>query len=385
MTDPIQPSRRDFIRHAAGAGGLLVANPMLGSGLASTRFSKGKTRHIILIAFAGGVRTKETFGRESNIPQLKALADEGVLYTRVRTSNLGHFGAGLSIFTGVATQRGIRENSPGSAPTVFEYLRKGLELPAGEVWITTSGGAQQVNYASSLHPDYGPKYAATTLDGDGIFNDEFKRLIGGYGLPKEFGAGEQRVLGSLRGVLAGSSESLQSELDSAARVESYIMQELARGATDVSGSNAADIKALNLARNLLSVFRPTVVGVVLQDPDVAHRSFNGYVEVIRRNDAAVGEIVRVVREDPVLADSTAIVVLPEFGRDRDLNMRRGLDHGDDSEDLNFVTCTAWGPDFGRGRVINEDVRTIDIAPSLCQLMGVSAPQARGHKLPGLLG
>ncbi|MFT5051874.1 MAG: hypothetical protein ACI8QZ_003303 [Chlamydiales bacterium] len=384
MTDPMHPNRREFIKQAAGAGGLLAASPMLATGLARPWISKGKTRHIVLIAFAGGVRTKETFGRESNIPQLKALADEGVLYTRVRTSNLGHFGAGLSVFTGVSAARGIRENSPGSEPTLFEYLRKGLRLPAGEVWVTTSGGAQQVNYASSLHPNYGPDFGATTLDGDGIFNDEFKRLLAGYGMPHELGAGEERALGRLRGALSGAGQLSQAALDSAARVESYIMQELTRGTAELSGSNAADIKALTLARNLLSVFRPTVVGVVLQDADVAHRSFNGYVEVIRRNDAAVGEIMSVIREDPLLADSTAVVVLPEFGRDRDLNMRRGLDHGDDSDDLNYVTCTAWGPDFGRGKVIDDDVRTIDIVPSLCQLMGVDAPHARGHKLPGLL-
>ena len=37
--------------------------------------------------------------------------------------------------------RGIRENSRGPDPTMFEYLRKDLGLAQSDVWITTSGGA----------------------------------------------------------------------------------------------------------------------------------------------------------------------------------------------------------------------------------------------------
>ena len=62
----------------------------------------------------------------------------------------------MSLFTGISEARGIRENSRGTDPTVFEYVRKDLGLQASDVWISTSGGAQQANYSHSLHPDYGP-------------------------------------------------------------------------------------------------------------------------------------------------------------------------------------------------------------------------------------
>ena len=129
-----------------------------------------------MIAFAGGVRTRETFGTPANVPNLQAMADEGVLYTRVRSANLGHFGAALSLFTGISEARGIRENSRGPDPTLFEYVRKDLGLPASEVWISTSGGAQQTNYSYGLHQGYGPQYGANTLDGDGLFNEEFRDI-----------------------------------------------------------------------------------------------------------------------------------------------------------------------------------------------------------------
>jgi uncharacterized protein (DUF1501 family) len=132
-------------------------------------------------------------------------------------------------------------------------------------------------------------------------------------------------------------------------------------------------------------FRPRLLGVSLQNADVAHGSYNAYVEVIRRNDAAFAELWQVVRDDPELADSTAIIVLPEFGRDRDLNSRRGLDHGDGSEELNYVSTVCWGPEFRKGHVVNQEVRTIDVCPTVCEIFGARARHARGKPLPQLLG
>jgi hypothetical protein len=142
---------------------------------------------------------------------------------------------------------------------------------------------------------------------------------------------------------------------------------------------------MRVARNLLPVFRPKLMSVVLRDADVAHSNFNAYVEVIRRNDVMLGELWEGVQSDPELAESTSIFVLPEFGRDSDLNARRGLDHGDGSDDLNYVTLVAWGPDFANGRIVNEEVRTIDVCASVCGLLGAKARYARSKRLPRLLG
>lgn len=104
---------------------------------------------------------------------------------------------------------------------------------------------------------------------------------------------------------------------------------------------------------------------------------------MRRNDAAIGELWTAVKGDPELADSTAFLVCPEFGRDRDLNSRRGLDHGDGSEDMSFVTCLAWGPDFKRRAIVKDDVMVIDVAPTVCEILGAKARFSNGKMLPGL--
>jgi hypothetical protein len=377
-------TRRTFLARTlaggAAAGATLLRGPSAFGAL--SRGAERKTQRVVFIAFAGGVRTRETFGMPENVPNMKAMAEEGVLYPRARTANLGHFGASLSLFTGISEARGIRENARGTDPTIFEYLRKDLGLPQSEVWVTTSGGAQQVNYSYGLHADYGPQYGANTLDGDGIFNEEFKRLLATFGRPRKMDEGESALLARMRASLAADATSTNPE--AVARVEKYILDELTSGTSEISGANAGDAKALRLARNLLSVFKPRVIGVVLQNADIAHGSYNGYVEVIRRNDAAIGELWTAVKGDPELADSTAFFVLPEFGRDHDLNSRRGLDHGDGSDDLNYVSCLAWGPDFKRGAIVQDDVRTVDVTPTICKLFGAEAKLSRGKTLPGLM-
>lgn len=371
--------RREFLQWTAAAGVAagLASNSVARQG-SQQRGAQRKTEHLVLIAFAGGVRTRETFGTPKNVPVMTAMAEEGVLYTRARTANLGHFGAALSIFTGNAEQRGIRENVRGKDVTLFEYLRKDLGWGPNDTWIATSGGAQQVNYAYGLHPEYGPQYGANTLDGEGIFNREFKALIDTWGRPREMGAREKELFTRVRRGLSGDAAAQGAE-----QVERFLLEELTRGTSDLTGANASDGKALRVARNLLTLFRPRLTAVVLQDADIAHGNYNGYLEVVRRNDAAIGELLDAVRNNPLLNGKTSFLIVPEFGRDRDLNSRRGLDHGDGSEDLSHVTCLGWGPDFRKRAVIQEEVGVVDVAPTVCELFGAKARFARGKRLPGL--
>jgi hypothetical protein len=378
MRDPVL-TRRSLLKAGAATGALALGVEPGVALLAAARPMPRRVERVILVALSGGVRTRETLGTPANVPNLVRMAREGVTYPRARTSNLGHFGATLSLFTGIAEPRGIRENSRGESPTVFEYVRKGLGLASSDVWISTSGGAQQANYSHSLHPEYGEAFGARTVDGDGIFNQDFRQILAAYGKPREMSAREGELLGSMRAAIGGGDLADASRSD----VERYLLQELSSGTTDLRGTGASDAKALRVSRNLLAVFRPRLLGIVLQDADVAHGNFNAYVEVIRRNDAMIGELWQAVRSDPELAETTAIFVLPEFGRDADLNSRRGLDHGDASDDLNYVSIVAWGAGIRQGASVQEDVQVVDVCPTICSVLGVDAPLARGRSLPKL--
>ena len=371
--------RRSFLQASAWGAAAFGLAPFGRLPIRRTR-----TQRLIVVAMAGGVRTRETLGTPENVPNLMRIAQQGVVYPRTRATNLGHFGATLSIFTGISEARGIRDNTRGTDPTLFEYLRKDLGLAASDVWVSTSGGVQEANVSYSLHPDYGARYGANTLDGDGLFNAEFKHLLDTYGRPSEMGADELALLQKMRASLGNQDEWSREEVDAAARVERFLLDELRRGTQDLKGLGAADAKAFRVARNLLTVFRPTFLAIVVRDADQAHGSFNNYVQILRRNDEMLGELWDAVQQDRELADSTAMLLLPEFGRDADLNSRRGLDHGDGSDDLNYVSLVCAGPEFRRGESVQEEVRTIDVCNTACALLGADPRFARGKRLPRLM-
>ncbi len=373
--------RRTFLK-AGALGASVLGTTQLGTALGA--HPRNRTKRLILVAMAGGVRTRETLATPSNVPNLMRIVEQGVVYPRARATNLGHFGATLSIFTGISEARGIRDNTRGTDPTLFEYLRKDLGLDANSVWVSTSGGVQEANVSYSLHPDYGARYGANTLDGDGVFNAEFRGLLDTYGRPREMDVRELALLQKMRDSIGSAKSGSKEEADAASRVERFLLDELRRGTQDLKGIGAADAKAFRVARNLLAVFRPALLVIVVREADLAHSSFNNYVQVLRRNDEMLGELWDTVQSDPELADSTALFVLPEFGRDADLNARRGLDHGDGSDDLNHVSIVCAGPDFRRGESVLEEVRTIDVCSTVCDLMGADPRHARGKRLPRLM-
>ena len=396
LFDPSAPiGRRTLLRGSVLAGAGLAAATTIGRSAAAlaapgdSKEPKTKTKHVIVVAFAGGVRQRDCVGTPQNVPNLMRIAKKGTVMTAVKAANLGHYGAALAIFTGCPEAQGIRQNERGESPTLFEYVRKQAGLPAHEVWLSTAAGAQTVNFTYGTDPEYGAKYGANLIGTDGLFNAEFRDLVQSFGNVSVPSADEaarvEKLAKSLDpGWLEGTkADGFANDPSANLRIQRYILEELRGDTAAITGPGAGDAKAIRVARNLLRLFRPRVVGIVLQNADVAHGSYNSYVEVIRRNDQEVGLLWDAVQADPVLRDTTSIFVLPEFGRDAALNQRNGLDHGDGSEDLHRIFCVAAGPDFKQDKVLQKPVDAFDMCPTIADLFGVKTPEAKGKSIRGL--
>lgn len=389
-------ARRDFMK-LAGVTALGAALPSFAFAQDAKKKRNGapsryKTKRVIVVAFAGGVRSRETIRTPENIPNLMKIAEEGVILPHVTTRNVGHYGAAMSIFTGQVEEKGIRENERVDSPTVFEYVRKQRALEAKDVWLSTSGGDQQLNYAYGTHAEYGAKYGANLIGGDGVFNAEFKGLLERFGRPRTDDKKERDKLDELRKALdddllkhraKGGDADISNDPDTRSRIEKFILEELTGTTTNLTGPGAGDARAIRIAKNILGVFRPTLLGIALSNADVAHGSFNGYVEVIRRNDQELGALWAAVQADPELKGTTSLFVLPEFGRDHDLNQRQGLDHGDTSKDLNEIALIAAGPDFKQNQAVNDEVKWTQVCPTVCELLGAAADKSKEKRLDAI--
>jgi uncharacterized protein (DUF1501 family) len=178
--------------------------------------------------------------------------------------------------------------------------------------------------------------------------------------------------------------SFANSAEASLRIQRYILEELKGDTAQITGPGAGDAKSIRVARNLLRLFKPKLISVVLQNADVAHGSFNAYSDVIRRNDQEIGLLWDSILADPELRDTTSVFVLPEFGRDANLNQRNGLDHGDASEDLRKIFCVAAGPDFKQGKTITKAVDSVDVCPTAAALLGCEAPMAQGKLMKAIL-
>ncbi len=348
---------------------------------------KRKTKHVIVVAFAGGVRSRETIGTPANVPNLMRIAQKGVIAPNIGVMNNGHFGATMSIFTGIREFRGIRENERGENPTLFEYVRKHKEVPANLTWLSTSGGVQQRNLVYGSHKDYGEDYGANLIDGDGVFNAEFRRVLDTFGRPRVPGAAEEKALEGLRGSMKSAPTvkgGVANDPATVQKLQKYILQEIAGQTSRITGPGAGDARAIRVAVSVLRIFRPTLMGVVLTNADIAHGNYNGYVQVIKRADEQLGLLWDAIQADPELRDSTSIMVLPEFGRDRNTNQRNGLDHGDNSPDLRKVAMFCAGPDFKKGKTVRKDMKSIDVCPTICELLGVKSEHTKGKVMSSIL-
>jgi len=394
--DSARIGRRTLLRGASAAGAALAVGSVLGGSAASALAAPGrrgepkyKTRRVIVVAFAGGVRQRDVVGMPQNVPNLMRIAKKGSVLTSVKAANLGHYGAALALFTGCPDAQGIRENARGQSPTIFEYLRKHAELPAHEVWLSTTAGAQTVNFSYGRHKEYGAKYGANLISTDGLFNAEFRDLIQSFGRVSVPGGDEaarvEKLAKSLDpGWLEGAAgDDFANDPSQNLRIQRYILEELRGDTSSITGPGAGDAKSIRVARNLLRLFRPKFVGVVLQNADVAHGSYNAYVDVIRRNDTELGLLWDAVQADTELRDTTSIFVLPEFGRDSALNQRNGLDHGDGSEDLYRIFCIAAGPDFKQDNVVQRPVDAFDLCPTVGELFGAKTEYAKGKPMKAL--
>ncbi|MFO0985575.1 MAG: hypothetical protein U1E76_28215 [Planctomycetota bacterium] len=383
--------RREFLQQTGSfvGGALLARMAAAAPALAMPAAGGRKTRRVLFVAFAGGVRSRETILAPQNVPNLMALAERGTVFPATRVMNVGHFGATLSLFTGCTEYMGIRENTRGFNPTLFEYVRKQLKLPASDVWLSTTAGAQQLNFSYGLHKDYGPAYGANVIAGDGLFNADLTDAVTRLGSPRALAESEEALVLKLRSAMRpdfalAAGERLNDQ-EAAARIERYLLNEITGHSTrDLTGPGAADAKAIRVGASILQLFRPRLLGIVLGEADTAHGSYNRYVEIIRRNDEELGKLFKLIDKDQELSDSTAVFLLPEFGRDKDLNQRNGLDHGDQSDELLKVAMIAAGPDFPRGKTATEDIASIDVCPTIGALLGVKTPQAQGGRLKKLV-
>jgi hypothetical protein len=353
----------------------------------------GKDERKVIIVACGGVRRSDTFldtGLQ-NIPHLyRDLLPQSVFYPFIRNAGVtSHYNTISSIVTGNWQRLDDWGKTPPASPTLFEYLRKRLELSQDNAWLISSNKALTSRIGASSIRDFGPRYGANVVFPKQLLINAVIRAAS-QGHP-EHSADRAAMQSELEAILqhADNYEGLgwsisgeESFLD--LRMQSSMQQaieDLVRTNEPVTGDEFTFLVSEEVMRRCA----PSLLVITFSDVEVAHfGSYSMHLAGIRTIDRLVYELWDLVQSNSSYRGRTTLFILPEFGRDFDGSNNNGFfNHrsADDSTSLTWMMCL--GEAAGSPDVVERPVQHIDLCPTIAGLFRVKDLDLPGKPLPGL--
>jgi arylsulfatase A-like enzyme len=144
--------------------------------------------------------------------------------------------------------------------------------------------------------------------------------------------------------------------------------------------SSPDELSLYIAKRLMREESPSLLWITMHDIDVAHSgAYSLYIEGIRRTDRLCAELWKAIQAEPEYAGNTTMFVLPDFGRDSDMDAGgNGFQHHRTGD---AASRTTWmmvlGAGVRQGVIYNDPVQSVDLVPSIGAMMGFSPSQSQG--------
>ncbi len=353
----------------------------------------GKDERKVIVVACGGMRRAETFLDTGlgNIPHLyRELLPQSVFYPSLRNAGAtSHYNTISSILTGTWQRLDDWGKTPPASPTLFEYLRRRMDLSQDNAWLISSNKALTSRIGASSIRDFGPRYGANVVfPKQLLINAVIRAASQGHA---EHSANRAAMQIEIEAILqnADNYDGLgwsisgdESLLD--LRMQSSMQQaieELVRTSAPVTGDEFTFLVSAEVMRR----FAPSLLAITFSDVEVAHfGSYSMHLAGIRTVDRLVYELWNLVQAHPSYSGRTTLFVLPEFGRDFDGSNTNGFfNHrsADDSTSLTWMMCL--GEAARSGDVVERPVQHIDLCPTIAGLFGIKDLDLPGKPLPGL--
>lgn len=433
-------NRRKFIKNTTlTAAGIISAPYILPSGRLFAASGTRLVNHVVLVVFGGGIRNQETVKKQYLINQgagptgnvmynmlegaapssslvynpwspilSSPLSSKGTLFQHMRYAEgpTGHFNGHSVVLTGRYTETGLNLNINPEFPTVFEYYRKHTDPAKSAMnawWVSLDlGPYPALNY--SRHPDYGSMYGAnylsplTTFGSIGyekfstlnaLHPDELTRLntLKSF-LDKNF----DKTITDIPGIVnsAEEREEIQDFILKIIQGDILIEWPLPDGVTTYELTG--DLMNVAAAWKVIEQFHPELLVVNTTNLDICHTDFSGYIQNLHKSDYAMGWLWNKIQSDPVMANDTIMIMIPEHGRNLEANTlvdANGLFAYDHTSDEN--SRDVFGLIVGPADVVNQGLvvgteevsngQSIDIVPTVAHILGFK-DDIPSYLLPG---
>jgi hypothetical protein len=361
-------SKRQFLQ----AAGLTLASRMI----AHPAEPNERDRKVIIVTFGGGVRYAETFSPEGarNIPALTKLRATGLFYRDCRNSGvLSHFNSSASILTGNWQRVDDFGFEPPASETVFEAFRrqrKSGPQKAGpmDAWAICT------NKSFATMGGMNPAAGANVLLPKQLLLEAVKDIVAkpsGMGI-----ADRENVQRRLEAILEEGYEGIGWTVFKAGRqLDRHVQATLTRALIEyIHGPEAptsGDELTFFITREIMREFAPRLIFVNFWDMDVAHwGSYSLYLQAITRTDRLTGMLWDEVQSNAKYKDRTTVLILPELGRDGDINAANGfLNHRSGDASCRNMWLLALGAGITKGET-EQPVFHTQVAATAAELLGL---------------
>lgn len=355
-------SKRQFLQ----AAGITVANQVFALPAEPSR----DKQKVIIVTFGGGVRYAETFSPEGirNIPHLERLRSEGYFFRNCSNNGvLSHFNSSASIVTGEWQRVDDFGFQPPASVTLFEAFRKQRKAGPMDCWAIctnksfTSIGASLGEGANVVLPKQ-------------LLLDAVKDIVS---RPQGMGvADRENVQRRLESILQEGYEGIGwTVFQTGRKLDQQVKTTLTKGLAEyIHGPEApssGDELTYFITREVMREFSPRLLFVNFWDMDVAHwGSYSLYLQAITRTDRLIGMLMEEVNSNPSYKDQTTVLILPELGRDGDINAANGfLNHRSGDDSCRKMWLLALGSGLSKGET-ERPVSHIDVTATAAELLGV---------------
>jgi hypothetical protein len=380
-------SKRRFVQLA----GLSIANRIWPDRLRGQEPKRpGASNRVIIVTFGGGVRYAETFAPDGlrNIPRLVAMRPEGHFFNNcINLGVLSHFNSTASILTGNWQRVDDFGFQPPAGPTLFEYYRKLSGAGPLDAWAIATNKSF-ASMGSSSDRAFGQPFGANVVLPKQLLLEAVQEVVKKGSA--EGVANRDNVLRQLGTVLDEGYEGVGWTIFKAGnKLNQHVRDTLVRGLLEyINGPEApssGDELTFFITREIMREFSPRLILVNFWDMDVAHwGSYSLYLNAITRTDRLTGMLWDEIQSNVNYTGKTTMLVLPELGRDGDVNAANGfLNHRSGDPSCRNIWLLAMGAGVPRGET-DRPVHHIDVAATAAELLGVKTNGLAGTAMRELL-
>ncbi|HXI30988.1 MAG TPA: hypothetical protein VNG89_21275 [Vicinamibacterales bacterium] len=352
--------------------------------------ARRRDRRVIVVTFGGGVRYEDTLARDGwvNIPHLASeIVPQGLVYPIARHEGLtGHFNSTGALVTGSRQNIDAYGSEPPVTPTIFEMFRREHALPPEEAWLIATNKSFGLMGGSRLR-SFGDPYSANVVLPKQMLISTIKAAVStnaGPGVEDRRALAERMMVALDEGYEGFGWHVYESSRVLSADVKSSLAKSLLEYFNDPASPTSGDELTFFMAKEIMNRFAPSLLVVNFWDIDIAHYgAYSLYLEAIRRTDRLVHELWQHVQASPQYRDRTTLLVVPEMGRDSDVAGNGFANHRSGDESCRRVWLVAVGAGVPKGAGTERPIRTLDVAPTVAEMLGFKMVDCEGTALAEL--